>query len=73
MRLLSAGEIARRYIKDPELLRFIDMECFTYSTVSAELTPMVTSGMVLSDRHYGGVNYPIGGIGRIAETLAEGG
>ena len=32
----------------------------------------VTSGMVLSDRHYGGVKYPVGGIGRIAETVAEG-
>ena len=28
--------------------------------------------MVLSDRHYGGVKYPKGGIGRIAETVAEG-
>ena len=32
----------------------------------------VTSGMVMSDRHYGGVKYPKGGIGRIAETVAEG-
>jgi prolycopene isomerase len=45
-----AGEIARRHIRDPELLRFLDMECFTYSTVRADLTPMVTSGMVMSDR-----------------------
>ncbi len=50
--------MARRFIKDPELLRFIDLECFTYSTVKADLTPMV--------------KYPVGGIGRIAETVAEG-
>ncbi|GAX80222.1 hypothetical protein CEUSTIGMA_g7660.t1 [Chlamydomonas eustigma] len=69
---VNTGDVARRYIHDPELLRFIDMECFTYSTVQADLTPMVTSGMVMCDRHYGGVRYPVGGIGRIAETVAEG-
>ena len=36
-----SGAVARRFIKDPELLRFIDLECFTYSTVKADLTPMV--------------------------------
>lgn len=30
------------------------------------------SGMVFCDRHYGGINYPVGGVGRIAEELAEG-
>ena len=29
-------------------------------------------GMVFCDRHYGGINYPVGGVGRIAEELAEG-
>jgi prolycopene isomerase len=28
--------------------------------------------MVFSDRHYGGINYPVGGVGKIAEKLAEG-
>lgn len=28
--------------------------------------------MVFCDRHYGGINYPVGGVGRIAEELAEG-
>ncbi len=68
----NTGEVARRHIQDPELLRFIDLECYTFSTVRADLTPMVNSGMVLSDRHYGGVRYPVGGIGKIAQTLAEG-
>ena len=35
------GQLARRYIKDAELLRFIDLECFIWSTVSADLTPLI--------------------------------
>ena len=29
-------------------------------------------GMVFCDRHFGGINYPRGGVGRIAEALADG-
>lgn len=29
-------------------------------------------GQVLCDRHYGGINYPVGGVGGIAKSLAEG-
>ena len=68
----NTGEVARKYIKDEDLLRFIDMECFCWSTVSADLTPMINAGMVFCDRHYGGINYPVGGVGRIPEMLAEG-
>ncbi|KAF5843654.1 carotenoid isomerase [Dunaliella salina] len=68
----NVADISRKYIKDPELLRFIDLECFIWSTVSAELTPMMNAGMVFCDRHYGGINYPKGGVGRIPELLAEG-
>ncbi|MEO1294714.1 MAG: carotenoid isomerase [Cyanobacteria bacterium J06636_16] len=68
----NVGDLARRYLKDPELLRFIDMECYCWSVVPAEKTPLINAGMVFSDRHYGGVNYPRGGVGRIAQTLAEG-
>jgi len=68
----NAGSIARRYIRDEELLAYIDMECFCWSTVKAEMTPMINAGMVFCDRHYGGVNYPKGGVGRLAELLAEG-
>ncbi len=28
--------------------------------------------MVFCDRHYGGINYPLGGVGYMAEQLAEG-
>ncbi|KAL2900911.1 Prolycopene isomerase chloroplastic [Bienertia sinuspersici] len=49
----NAGAIARKYIKDPQLLSFIDAE-------------------VLCDRHFGGINYPVGGVGRIAKSLAQG-
>lgn len=69
---LNVGDIARKYIKNPELLKFIDMECYCWSVVPADLTPMINAGMVFSDRHYGGINYPKGGVGKIAETLAEG-
>eukprot|EP00873_Tetraselmis_striata_P003605 jgi/Tetstr1/423869/TSEL_014493.t1 len=69
---LNTGAVARKYISDPELLSYIDMECFCWSTVRADLTPMMNTGMVFCDRHYGGVNYPKGGVGRLAELLAEG-
>ncbi|XP_075512942.1 prolycopene isomerase, chloroplastic-like isoform X2 [Primulina tabacum] len=68
----NAGNIARKYIKDPELLSFIDAECFIVSTVSAMQTPMINAAMVLCDRHFGGINYPVGGVGEIAKSLAKG-
>lgn len=68
----NAGDMARRYIQDPELLKFIDMECYCWSVVPADMTPMINAGMVFSDRHYGGVNYPKGGVGQIAQKLVEG-
>ena len=68
----NVGDVARRYIKDAQLLKFIDMECYCWSVVPAELTPMINAGMVFSDRHYGGINYPKGGVGQIAQKLVEG-
>ncbi|XP_058003329.1 prolycopene isomerase, chloroplastic [Hevea brasiliensis] len=68
----NAGDIARKYIKDPELLSFIDAECFIVSTVKALQTPMINASMVLCDRHFGGINYPVGGVGGIAKSLANG-
>ena len=68
----NAGDIARKYIEDQELLSFIDMECYCWSTVSATMTPMINAGMVFCDRHYGGINYPKGGVGRIPQVMVEG-
>jgi prolycopene isomerase len=68
----NVGDVARRHIKNPELLKFIDIECYCWSVVPADITPMINAGMVFSDRHYGGVNYPKGGVGKIAQKLAEG-
>ncbi len=68
----NTGDMARRYIKDPQLLKFIDMECYCWSVVPADMTPMINAGMVFSDRHYGGINYPKGGVGQIAQKLVEG-
>ncbi|KZV48988.1 prolycopene isomerase, chloroplastic-like [Dorcoceras hygrometricum] len=68
----NAGNIARKYIKDPQLLSFIDAECFIVSTVNAMQTPMINAAMVLCDRHFGGINYPVGGVGEIAKSLARG-
>lgn len=68
----NAGDIARRHIQDPDLLKFIDMECYCWSVVPADQTPMINAGMVFSDRHYGGINYPKGGVGQIAQKLADG-
>jgi len=68
----NAGDVARRYISDRQLLKFIDMECYCWSVVPADMTPMINAGMVFSDRHYGGINYPKGGVGQIAQKLVEG-
>ncbi|MFB2894040.1 carotenoid isomerase [Aerosakkonemataceae cyanobacterium BLCC-F50] len=69
---MNAGDVARKYITDPTLLKFIDIECYCWSVVPAEMTPMINAGMVFSDRHYGGINYPKGGVGQIALKLVEG-
>jgi prolycopene isomerase len=69
---LNAGDIARRYIQDPKLLKFIDIECYCWSVMPADKTPMINAGMVFADRHYGGINYPKGGVGQIAQKLVEG-
>jgi prolycopene isomerase len=68
----NVGDVARQHIKDEQLLRFIDMECFCWSVMPADLTPMINAGMVFSDRHAGGINYPRGGVGVIAEKLVAG-
>lgn len=68
----NVGAIARRWIRDPALLKFIDMECYCWSVVPGERTPMINAGMVFSDRHYGGINYPKGGVGQIAQKLVAG-
>ncbi len=68
----NAGDVARKHIQDPALLKFIDMECFCWSVMPADLTPMINAGMVFSDRHAGGINYPRGGVGVIAEKLVAG-
>jgi prolycopene isomerase len=70
--ITNCGDVARRHIRDPELLKFIDAECYIWSTVLADDTPMVNAGMVFCDRHYGGINYPKGGVGTIAEAMAAG-
>lgn len=40
------GDVARKWIRDPTLLQFIDLECYIWSTVAADLTPMINAGMV---------------------------
>jgi len=69
---MNVGSVARAHIQDPELLRFIDMECFCWSVMPADRTPMINAGMVFSDRHAGGINYPQGGVGVIAQKLVAG-
>lgn len=68
----TVGDLARRHLTDPLLLKFIDMECYCWSVVPADRTPLINAGMVFGDRHYGGVNYPRGGVGQIAQRLASG-
>ena len=69
---INAGDVAKKFIKDPQLLKFIDIECFCWSVMPAIKTPMINAGMVFTDRHRGGINYPKGGVGKIAERLVNG-
>lgn len=69
---VNVGEVAKRHISNPDLLRFIDMECFCWSVMPADSTPMINAGMVFSDRHAGGINYPRGGVGCISRKLVQG-
>ena len=41
-----SGDVARQYMKDPQLLGLIDLECFVFSTVPAAFTPMINAGLV---------------------------
>ena len=68
----NVGDVARTHIQDEQLLKLIDMECFCWSVMPADLTPMINAGMVFSDRHAGGINYPKGGVGVIAQKLVAG-
>jgi prolycopene isomerase len=70
--LFSMGSVARRFIKDEELLRFIDIECESWALQDASATPFVNAGICLADRHHGGINYPVGSSGAIAKALVEG-
>ncbi len=69
---VNAGDVAEKFIKDKNLLKFIDIECFCWSVMPAGSTPMINAGMVFSDRHAGGINYPKGGVGVIAQKLVNG-
>jgi prolycopene isomerase len=68
----SMGKTARRYIHDEELLRFIDIEAYSWAVQDALSTPLVNAGICLADRHFGGINYPVGGSGAIPEALCKG-
>ena len=68
----NVGDVAHKHIKDPQLLRFINIECFCWSVMPADRTPMINAGMVFSDRHVGGINYPRGGVGTIATKFVKG-
>ncbi len=68
----SMGKTARKYISDEELLHFIDIEAYSWAVQDAVSTPLVNAGICLADRHYGGINYPVGGSGAIPEALCKG-
>jgi prolycopene isomerase len=70
--LFSMGGVARRYIHDEELLRFIDLESYSWAVQDAQATPLVNAGICLADRHHGGINYPVGGSGAIPAALVKG-
>lgn len=68
----NASDVVRKYVKDPIALKFVDVECFLISVAGADRTPLINTGMVFADRHYGGANYPVGGVGKISAALVDG-
>ena len=68
----SMGKTARTYIRDEELLKFIDIESYSWAVQDAVSTPLVNAGICLADRHHGGIHYPVGGSGAIPAALCEG-
>lgn len=68
----SMGKTARRTIRDRKLLRFIDMEAYSWAVQDAVSTPLVNAGICLADRHHGGIHYPVGGAGAIPDALCRG-
>jgi prolycopene isomerase len=70
--LVNVAKIARRYVRDRELLDFIELECYSWALTDASAVPFINGAIVLGDRHYGGIHYPLGGSQAIAETLVRG-
>jgi len=68
----NMGQTARKYIKNEELLKFIDIEAYSWAVRDASSTPFVNAGICLADRHHGGIHYPVGGSGAIPQALVEG-
>lgn len=60
----NVGDVARRYISNPQLLKFIDMECYCWSVVPADRTPMINAGMVLAIATTEALTIPRGGWGK---------
>ncbi|KAF3646859.1 putative disease resistance protein-like [Capsicum annuum] len=51
----NAGDIAQKYIRDPRLLSFIDVECFIVSTINALQSPISMQAWFYM-RHFCGIN-----------------
>ena len=67
----NVGAVARQRIKDEQLLKFIDIECYCWSVMPADRTPMINAGMVFPIGMQGD-QLPQGGVGVIAEKLVKG-
>jgi prolycopene isomerase len=70
--VVDVARIARRYLSDPDLLAFVEIECYAWALTGAAEVPFINAAIVLGDRHYGGIHYPVGGSQEIAEALVRG-
>jgi prolycopene isomerase len=70
--VVDVAGIARRYLRDPALLSFVDLECYSWALTDARAVPFINGAIVLGDRHHGGIRYPVGGSQEIAEALVRG-
>lgn len=66
------GTLAQKMFRDKRLLRFIDLECYSWALAGADATPLINASIVIGDRHVGGVRYPIGGVNQIPYALVRG-
>jgi len=67
----SAGDLMRRFVKSPEVIRFFNKLTSTYSYTTLDETPAIMAVTMFMDNHYGGSYYPVGGTQQLPGKLEK--